>query len=79
MGLANTIHYNKIYEEANRITRELIKKKKHDKEYFALINELMDPKFEKKKLDVQVLIPTLLARYYYDIVSCNPLELHYYK
>ena len=79
MVLANTLNYNKIYEEADRITRELIKKEKHDKEYFALINELMDPKFKNKKLDVQVLIPTLLARYYYDIVSCNPLELHYYK
>lgn len=77
----DTIHhdYNEIYEEAERITKVLIKKKRHTKEFFSLVDELMQPDFVDVRLDVLVWIPTLLARYYYDIVSFDPLKLYYYK
>ena len=77
--MSSCSNYNEIYEEAERITKELIKKKKHDKEYFTLVRELMDPKFKKNRIKVEALIPTLLARHYYDIVSFDPLKLRYYK
>lgn len=67
------------YNEAERVVKELIKIKKSDKDYFQLIDELISPEFESVKLNVKVWIPTILARYYYDIVSFKPFKIKYYK